>query len=212
MSLSLSPLWTYPVDHSVDYSRYGMTRHDIWNYLMSNLHNIESYNRLRYLNSHKDTLLPSQEPRLNMKVVQIVEVGEKTSTITTNSGWSHQLCWLLGPWPTWPPKNPHPLRVEDRAVAVSRSWGTVSSHWLPSPDLRAAKPSSSHWLVNTCDPKNMRCWRFSSFRLCPKKKGPTRQSEVIAMTVLGACVICKAERFYGNLPQKTDRVHSKIHQ
>lgn len=40
-------------------------------------------------------------------------------------------------------KNPHPLRVEDRAVAVSRSWGTVSSHWLPSPDLRAAKPSSS---------------------------------------------------------------------
>ena len=32
------------------------------------------------------------------------------------------------------------------------------------------------------------------------------------MTVLGACVICKAERFYGNLPQKTDRVHSKIHQ
>ena len=40
-------------------------------------------------------------------------------------------------------KNPHPLRVEDRAVAVSRSWGTVSSPWLPSPDLRAAKPSSS---------------------------------------------------------------------
>ena len=50
---------------------------------MSNLHNIESYNGLRYLNSHTDTLLPSQEPRLNMKVVQIVEVGEKTSTITT---------------------------------------------------------------------------------------------------------------------------------
>jgi len=52
---------------------------------MSNLHNIESYNE-RYLNSHTDTLLPSQEPRLNIKVVQIVEVGEKTSTITTNSG------------------------------------------------------------------------------------------------------------------------------
>ena len=68
------------------------------------------------------------------------------------------------------------------------------------------------WNRFTCDPKNMRCWRFSSFRLCPKKKGSTRQSEVIAMTVLGACVICKAERFYGNLPQKTDRVHSKIHQ
>ena len=40
-------------------------------------------------------------------------------------------------------KNPHPLRVGDRAVAVSRSWGIVSSHWLPSPGLRAAKPSSS---------------------------------------------------------------------
>ena len=181
MSLSLSPLWTYPVDHSVDYSRYGMTRHDIWNYLMSNLHNIESYNGLRYLNSHTDTLLPSQEPRLNMKVVQIVEVGEKPLNDHHQQWVKPSAVLASGALTNMTSKNPHPLRVEDRAVAVSRSWGTVSSHWLPSPDLRAAKPSSSHWLVNTCDPKNMRCWRFSSFRLCPKKKGSTRQSEVIAM-------------------------------
>ena len=62
----------------------------------------------------------------------------------------------------------------------------------------------------------MRCWRFSSFRLCPKKKGSTRQSEVIAMTVLGACVICKAERFYGpakNRPcsLKNPSVNPQIH-
>ena len=126
MSLSLSPLWTYPVDHSVDYSGYGMTRHDIWNYLMSNLHNIESYNGLRYLNSHTDTLLPSQEPRLNMKVVQIVEVGEKTSTITTNSGWSHQLCWLLGPWPTWPPKT-HIRCASRTALWLCRTAGALSA-------------------------------------------------------------------------------------
>ena len=127
MSLSLSPLWTYPVDHSVDYSRYGMTRHDIWNYLISNLHNIESYNGLRYyLNSHTDTLLPSQEPRLNFKVVQIVEVGEKTSTITTNSGWSHQLCWLLGPWPTWPPKT-HIRCASRTALWLCRAAGALSA-------------------------------------------------------------------------------------
>ena len=126
MSLSLSPLWTYPVDHSVDYSRYGMTRHDIWNYLMSNLHNIESYNGLRYLNSHTDTLLPSQEPRLNMTVVQIVAVGEKTSTITTNSGWSHQLCWLLGPWPTWPPKT-HIRCASRTALWLCRAAGALSA-------------------------------------------------------------------------------------